>query len=73
MRGSRFSILPILTLDAVIAYDIIEGSVMSEQFVQFLQELVVCSDLNSLVSNTYFWPDPFDKSISWATKCAHFG
>jgi transposase len=73
VRGRRFSILPILTLDGVIAYDIIEGSVTSERFVQFLRELVVCSNLNSLVSNTYFWPDTSDKSISWATKCAHFG
>ena len=73
VRGRQFSNLPILTLDGVIAYDIIKGSVMSEQFIQFLQELVVCSDLNSLVSNTYFWPDTSDKSISCATKHAHFG
>jgi hypothetical protein len=36
VRGRQFSILPILTLDGIIAYDIIEGSVMSEWFVQFL-------------------------------------
>jgi hypothetical protein len=36
MRGRQFSILPILTLDGIIAYDIIEGSITSEQFVQFL-------------------------------------
>jgi transposase len=54
VRGRQFSILPILTLDGIIAYDIIEGSVTSERFVQFLRELVVCSDLNFLVSNTYF-------------------
>ena len=38
----RFSILPILTLDGIIAHDIVEGSVTSERFVEFLQELVVC-------------------------------
>jgi hypothetical protein len=37
-------ILPILTLDGIIAYDIVEESVTSEQFVHFLRELVVCSN-----------------------------
>jgi transposase len=41
IRGQRFSILPILTLDGIITYDIIPGSVNSERFVQFLRELVV--------------------------------
>ena len=40
-RGQRFSILPILTLDGIITYDIIPGSVTSEQLLQFLRELVV--------------------------------
>ena len=40
--GKRFSILPILTLDGIIAHDIVEGSVTSERFVEFLRELVVC-------------------------------
>jgi len=73
VRGRRFSILPILTLDGIIAYDIIEGSVTSERFVQFLRELVVCSDLSSLVSNAYFHLDTSHKSISRAAKCAHSG
>ena len=30
IRGKRFSILPIITLDGIIAHDIIEGSVTSE-------------------------------------------
>ena len=37
----RFPILPILTLDGIITYDVILGSVTSERFLQFLQELVV--------------------------------
>ena len=40
-RGDRFLILPILTLDGIITYDIIPGSVTSERFLQFLWELVV--------------------------------
>ena len=41
VRGQRYSILPILTLNGIIAYDIIEGSVTSNRFLQFLRELVV--------------------------------
>jgi transposase len=41
VRGERFSILPILTLDGIITYDVISGSVSSERFVQFLYEMVV--------------------------------
>ncbi|KAG2368992.1 hypothetical protein BDR07DRAFT_1171302, partial [Suillus spraguei] len=33
-----YLILQILTLDGIIAYDIIEGPVTSERFVQFLRE-----------------------------------
>jgi hypothetical protein len=55
VRGRRFSILPILTLDGIIAYDIIEGSVTTERFVQFLRELVVRFSLELLlVTNAYF-------------------
>jgi hypothetical protein len=42
VRGCHFSILPILTLDGIVTYDIIEGSVTGERFLQFLRELVVC-------------------------------
>ena len=73
MRGRWFSILPILTLDGIIAYDIIEGSVTSEQFVHFLQELVVHFNLSASIGDAYFQSDTTDKSISWAMKCAHSG
>jgi hypothetical protein len=43
MWGKRFSILPIITLDGIITHDIIEGSVTTEKFVDFLRELVVFS------------------------------
>ncbi|KAJ8587036.1 hypothetical protein M405DRAFT_697948, partial [Rhizopogon salebrosus TDB-379] len=45
----RYSILPILTLNGIIAYDIIEGPVTSERFVQFLREYLP-------LTNPY--PDP---------------
>ncbi|KZP19646.1 hypothetical protein FIBSPDRAFT_697513, partial [Athelia psychrophila] len=35
-----YSILPILTLDGIITYNIIEGSVTSERFLEFLRELL---------------------------------
>jgi len=41
VRGQRFSILPILTLDGIITHDIIPGSVTSDRFLQFLRELVI--------------------------------
>ena len=42
LRGTRFSILPALSLDGVIALDIFEGSVNKDRFLQFLREHVVC-------------------------------
>ncbi len=38
VHGKRYSILPILTLDGIIAYDIIPGSVTLEKFVDFLRK-----------------------------------
>ena len=64
MRGRQFSILPILTLDGIIAYDIIEGSVMSEQFVHFLRELMICFNLSASIGDAYFQSDTTDESIS---------
>jgi transposase len=43
VRGQRFSILPALTLNGIIAHDVIPGSVTSTKFVEFLREHVVCS------------------------------
>jgi hypothetical protein len=41
VRGQRYSILPALTLDGIITYNIIEGSVTAARFLTFLRELVV--------------------------------
>jgi transposase len=41
VRGLRYSIVPVITLDGIIAYDIVEGPVDNEQFVTFLKEQVV--------------------------------
>jgi hypothetical protein len=45
-RGQRFSILPILTLDCIITYDVVPGAVTSERFIQFLCKLVVCISIH---------------------------
>ena len=50
--GHRYSVLPFLTLDGLITWDIIEGSITSEQFVKFLHEMVVCSTGFSLSNLT---------------------
>ena len=41
VHGKRFSLLPIIMLNGIIVHDIIEGSVTSEKFIEFLRELVV--------------------------------
>ena len=41
VRGVRYSILPILTLDGLITWDIIEGPITAERFVRFIREMVV--------------------------------
>ncbi|KIJ21119.1 hypothetical protein PAXINDRAFT_66214, partial [Paxillus involutus ATCC 200175] len=41
VRGSRYSIVPVITLDGIIAYNIIEGPVNGARFVQFLKDHVM--------------------------------
>ena len=41
VRGQRYSILPLLTLDGIVAHDIIEGSVTADRFLEFLRDMVV--------------------------------
>ena len=41
IRGQRYSVLPALTCDGIIALDIFEGSVNKERFIQFLNEQLV--------------------------------
>ncbi|KIK93717.1 hypothetical protein PAXRUDRAFT_144450 [Paxillus rubicundulus Ve08.2h10] len=41
IQGTRFPILPAITLNGIIAYDIIEGPANSQHFVRFLEEHVM--------------------------------
>ena len=43
LRGVRYSILPALTMDGIIALEVIEGSITKERFLKFLREQVVGS------------------------------
>ena len=85
-HGERFSILPVLTLDGIITYDIIPGSVTSVRFLQFLCELVVCLYLfmrftisNAVYRSPFLIPTQvLEASLFWTTatfiirrKCAH--
>jgi transposase len=42
IRGQRYSVLPALSSDGIIALDIFEGSVNKERFIQFLNNELVC-------------------------------
>ena len=70
-RGQRFSILPILTLDGIITYDIISGSVTSAWFLQFLHKLVVCSlfHFTQNKTNMMYTVDPPLQSLPRSSKC----
>ena len=48
LRGERYSILPALTIDGIIALEIVKGSITKERFLSFLQEQVVCASFMSL-------------------------
>ena len=41
VRGARVSILPAITMDGIVAYDVIPGSVTSRKFLKFLERHVV--------------------------------
>jgi len=41
VRGARYSIVPAITLDGIIGYDIVEGPVDSQRFLKILKEHVM--------------------------------
>ena len=46
VRGKRWSIIPLLTLDGIITWKTVEGSVTAEKFMDFLREFVVSALLS---------------------------
>ncbi len=72
--GERLSILSVLTLDGIITYDIIPGSVTLAQFLRFLHELVVSTTVYLSIFQYLIWHiDSTFKSLSRSPKHPHFG
>jgi len=69
VRGQRFSIVPALSLDGIIAHDIIPGSVTSATFCKILREQVVCLWSIQVKLLTNIASDPSHKPISRPPKC----
>lgn len=75
IRGTRYSILPALSMDGIIAMDIFPGSVDRERFLQFLHEQVVCTVCCRITLTfclTYF-SGSSPQSISRKTQCGSHG
>jgi transposase len=50
LRGQKYSILPALGLDGILALDIFEGSVNRERFIGFLRDHLVCLSCSTQAS-----------------------
>lgn len=50
VRGTRYTILPALSLQGIIAVDIIEGSCTKEKFKEFVISNVVCQIISFILS-----------------------
>jgi hypothetical protein len=73
VRGTRYSILPILTIDGIIAHKVVEGSIDADQFVDFLREHVVRAysfSHSELCSSSI---DAIYYTISWPKECSCLG
>jgi len=74
IRGQRFSILPALSPEGIVALDIFEGSVNKDCFIRFLNEQLV---------NLSLWSNEFKliasllgskiESVSRTIECRHYG
>jgi transposase len=64
VRGNRYSVLPVLTLDGILTYDIIQGSVTSDRFLAFLSEFVVSLSNTLPVLAAHPELDSLDQSLS---------
>ncbi len=73
-HGERLSILSVLTLDGIITYDIIPGSVTLVWFLRFLCELVVSTTVYLSIFQYLIWHiDSAFKSLSRSPKRPRFG
>jgi hypothetical protein len=74
IRGQRFSVLPALTSEGIVALDIFEGSVNKERFIEFIKEQVVCIPvLFHFQSKLMVVPGPKIKPLSRTMECCNYG
>lgn len=71
--GQRYSVLPALTSEGIIALDIFEGSVNKERFLQFVNEQVVHMFLLLIFSCSYLKKGPTTEPIPWSMECCDTG
>ena len=70
MRGTQYSILPMLIVDGIMAMNIFPGSVDCEHFLQFLREQVVHTILHSnIVIYSIYFLDTSPQSIPSKAQC----
>lgn len=71
VQGQHFFILPVFTLNGIIAHDIIPGEITSDLLVIFLCEHVTwCLFVPIFLCYYTLW-DFTHKLISWPSKCSH--
>ena len=61
VRGLRYSIIPVIRLDGIIVYDIVDGPVNGDHFYKFIKELVIIIPfiIMWLVTHSYLVQMPF--------------
>lgn len=72
LRGTRYSILPALTTDGIIALDIFEGLVTKDRFLAFIREQVVCTLQTEITDPlTSISAGPPAQPFPWEEKCCY--
>jgi transposase len=72
--SQRYSMLPAITLDGIITYKVVEGSITAESFVEFLENYVVChAHIAVWKLDLHMCTDASHKPISWTPECDCFG
>jgi transposase len=74
LRGQKYSILPALSVDGIVALDIFEGSVNRESFLTFLQNHLVCLPYLYFPSPAYSVESgPAAESLPHGSQCGRYG
>lgn len=74
LRGQRYSVLPALTCDGIIALDLFEGSVTKERFLEFLhQQLVMSIQMSLMLQTLKTISGPTAHAVPRTTECRDYG